>query len=169
MIAIFDAAYGDNRAAAACVLAASWESSAPNAVFYAAGTSVPAYEPGQFYKRELPLLLAAIPDEIFSCAIVDGYVWLGPDKSPGLGAHLHAALAGRIPVIGVAKTEYVSTPASSVFRGRSGRPLFVTAIGIDLDLAADRIRRMHGSGRLPTLIKRADQLARQALEPPKFE
>ncbi len=26
-----------------------------------------------------------------------GYVWLDPEKSPGLGAHLHPALGGGIP------------------------------------------------------------------------
>lgn len=165
MIAILDAAYEGDRAAGACVLASSWEANEPHGEFCATRDEVSAYEPGQFYKRELPLLLAVIPvDTPINCAVVDGYAWLGPDKAPGLGAHLYAALSGHVPVIGVAKTRYVDTPATEVLRGQSQRPLFVTAAGVDLDVAAKRVRQMHGSGRLPTLIKRADLLARSTLE-----
>lgn len=169
MIAIFDAAYGDNSAAAACVLASSWECSAPNAVHTTTTPAALPYRPGEFYQRELPLILEVMPPEPFDYAIIDGYVWLGPDRIPGLGAHLHSALGERIPVVGIAKTQYANTPAKSVVRGLSKRPLFITAIGVDLDMAARLISGMHGSSRLPTLIKHADKMARSALGSPLFD
>jgi deoxyribonuclease V len=108
------------------------------------------------------LILATLPTIAFSFAIIDGYVWLGSERAPGLGTHLYDALGKCTPVIGVAKTRYADTPAAEVLRGMSHRPLFVTSMGVDLDVAARRVREMHGSGRLPTLIKRADILARSA-------
>lgn len=164
MIAIFDAAYAADRAAAACVVAQFWEAGEPLRELSATQGGAAAYEPGQFYKRELPLLLAATPaDMAIEYMVVDGYVWLGPDDQPGLGARFYEALGRRTPVIGVAKTRFAGAPAAEVLRGRSQRPLFVTAIGVERDLAADYVRRMHGPDRLPTLIKRADSLARRVL------
>jgi deoxyinosine 3'endonuclease (endonuclease V) len=51
------------------------------------------YVPGQFYKRELPLLRAVIDNlpSRPSMLIIDGYVWLGATDAPGLGAHLFEA------------------------------------------------------------------------------
>lgn len=122
------------------------------------------YEPGQFYKRELPCLLAVLarlpqPPEL---VIVDGYVWLGGEERPGLGGHLYAALGKRVPVIGVAKSKFLSARlAVAAVRGESAtRPLFVTAAGMDVHLAAEAVRAMHGPNRLPTLLKRVDALCR---------
>jgi deoxyribonuclease V len=50
--------------------------------------------------------------------------------------------------------------AEEVIRGRSKVPLNVTAVGIDAAEAAECIRRMDGRHRIPTLLKRVDQLAR---------
>ena len=55
---------------------------------------VAAYVPGQFYRRELPCLLAVFglvrqPLEII---LIDGYVWLDAQGMPGLGGHLFDAL-----------------------------------------------------------------------------
>ena len=47
-----------------------------------------------------------------------------------------------------------------VLRGDSSRPLFVTAAGMNPHGAAELVRGMHGPHRVPTLLKRADQLAR---------
>jgi len=52
-----------------------------------------------------------------------------------------------------------------VRRGESGSPLFVTAVGIDVALAAQEVRRMHGPYRVPTLLRAVDQLARQSAMP----
>ena len=64
------------------------------------------------------------------------------------------------PVIGVAKTSFVGATATPVIRGASATPLYVTAIGIEQAVAAAQITAMHGPFRIPTLIKRADTLAR---------
>ena len=95
--------------------------------------------------------------------IVDGYVWLGPENRPGLGAHLYEALGKQVPVIGVAKSMFRgATNAEAVLRGRSRRPLYVTAAGMDPVIAAKNIQGMHGPHRIPTLLKRVDQLCRSA-------
>jgi hypothetical protein len=98
--------------------------------------------------------------------IVDGYVWLGPGNRPGLGAHLYKALYEKIPVIGVAKSIYSgATSARPVLRGRSRRPLYVTAAGMDSLVAAEHVRTMHGPHRIPALLKRADELCRSPERP----
>ena len=95
-----------------------------------------------------------------SVIIVDGYVWLDENQI-GLGGHLYNDLGGNVAVIGVAKTKFKThSKIKEVYRGASQTPLFVSAIGIDLDEAAQNIENMHGQFRLPTLLKRADQLCR---------
>jgi deoxyribonuclease V len=70
-----------------------------------------------------------------------------------------------VPVIGVAKTPFrTATHAALVFRGRSARPLYVTAAGMTIADAARLVAAMAGSFRLPDALKRADRLAR-GLEP----
>ena len=59
------------------------------------------------------------------CVVIDGYVWLDEAQKAGLGAHLFAALEGKTPVIGVAKTHFLGAPASEVKRGSAERPLYV--------------------------------------------
>ncbi|MCB9668689.1 MAG: endonuclease V [Alphaproteobacteria bacterium] len=117
------------------------------------------YEPGSFYKRELPLLLAFLHGREVTGVVVDGFVWLGPDR-PGLGLHLHEAL--EVPVIGIAKTGFHEADAVAVpvLRGDSAKPLWVTAVGVDD--AASVVAGMDGPWRIPTLVKRADRLGRDA-------
>jgi deoxyinosine 3'endonuclease (endonuclease V) len=91
--------------------------------------------------------------------VIDGYADLDPAGRPGLGAHAHAAFG--VPVIGVAKTRFrTATHAVEVLRGRSARPLFVTAAGIPTAQAASLVRKMAGPFRLPDALRRADALAR---------
>jgi deoxyribonuclease V len=122
------------------------------------------YQPGQFYRRELPHLLAVLqrlpaPPELL---VIDGFVWLEQD-TPGLGAHLHRALGGATPVVGVAKRPYrKATSATAVLRGTSRAPLWVSAVGYEVSLAAAAVAAMHGEHRIPTLLQRVDRLARDA-------
>ncbi len=122
-----------------------------------------AYEPGAFYRRELPYLKEAVTrlerHHAIDALIIDGHVWLR-NGVPGLGAHLYIALGGRTPVIGVAKSRFAGSDAVAILRGRSKQPLFVTAAGMDGRRASELVRVMHGPHRLPTLLKHADQLAR---------
>jgi deoxyribonuclease V len=76
---------------------------------------------------------------------------------------LYQALAGKVAVIGVAKTQFAGAGAAvEVLRGRSTRPLFVTAVGMSAQRAAEHVRSMHGPDRIPTLLKHVDSLARRA-------
>ena len=60
---------------------------------------VPAYRPGEFYRRELPPLCAVLDDlSGLGLLVVDGYADLDPAGRPGLGAHAHGEFG--IPVIG---------------------------------------------------------------------
>lgn len=167
-IALLDASYGSGDGSgeapsttAACVIAADWRAAAPLRVRVERVPGAAAYEPGAFYQRELPALLAVLRGEepLPDVVVVDGYVYLDADGRPGLGAHLHAAI-GR-PVVGVAKTAFAgSRHAVPVLRGTSAKPLYVTAVGVDPDRAAAEVAAMHGAHRVPTLIRLADQASR---------
>jgi deoxyribonuclease V len=124
--------------------------------------NVADYEPGQFYRRELPCVLAVLSklSRPPSLLMIDGYVWLGNDSKPGMGARLFEELGCAIPVIGIAKTRFRDAAALEICRGNSLSPLFITAAGIDVQLAANHVKNMHGPHRIPTLLKRVDQLCR---------
>ena len=123
------------------------------------------YQPGEFWRRELPPLLAVL-DGIAAPAliVIDGYVDLDPAGRPGLGARIHTELGA--PVIGVAKTFFRgAVHAVPICRGGSARPLFVTAAGIGVADAAGMVEQMAGSHRIPDALRLADRLSR-GLEPP---
>jgi deoxyribonuclease V len=123
-----------------------------------------SYQPGEFYRRELPALRAVLPPSgSLALVVVDGYVDLDAVGRPGLGAHVHAEFG--VPVIGVAKTLFrTAIHAARVLRGRSARPLYVTAAGLSIADAARLVSEMTGPYRLPDALKLADRLAR-GLEP----
>jgi deoxyribonuclease V len=155
-----DVQYHEGHAIAAAVAFQGWSDAVAS---YATTVEVPspaAYEPGAFWKRELPAVLAVLNDLPFApeLVIVDAYVDLGPGR-PGMGRRLHEALG--LPVIGVAKTHFQGAEAIEVSRGGSSRPLYVTSAGLDPSEAAACVRGMHGNNRLPTLLQAADQLARR--------
>lgn len=129
------------------------------------------YQPGSFYLRELPAILkiVEIAEEraAIDVVIVDGYVWLpGDPPRPGLGARLWEVLGEKAAVIGVAKNPVNDTSADDasaalIFRGKSGRPLYVTAAGLSAEEAAGHVRAMAGGHRIPTLLKLVDRLSRE--------
>jgi deoxyribonuclease V len=165
MFACVDVDYREASAVAACVLFHHWTDGDGYAELIEQVAEIQPYKPGQFFRRELPCLLAVLRKvaEPLRTVIVDGYVWLRDEQSPGLGAHLFDALERTIPVIGVAKTRFQGAAAArEVVRGDSRKPLFVTTAGIDLDQAARQIQEMHGTYRIPTLLKRVDQLCRRS-------
>lgn len=158
MIAALDVRYDDAASTgfAGAVVFEHWEDAVAVADYTDTFNGIEPYVPGKFFKRELPCLLAVLKKarEPVGLIIVDGFVSLG-DK-PGLGMHLWEALGRKVPVVGVAKASFRhATPL-----GSSKRPLFVSAVGIDPLVAAESIRTMHGSNRIPTLLKRVDQLTR---------
>lgn len=167
MIACVDVQYDGDAACTGLVLFADWTSSDALSVHTTNSVCQSPYLSGQFYKRELPCIMAAL-DELAqtpNIVIIDGYVWLDRDEQGvnkhGLGAHLFEALKQQISIVGVAKKSFAGSNAVEVFRGASNNPLYVTTAGIDLQDAAACVEKMHGKNRLPTMIKLADKLARQ--------
>lgn len=159
MFCCVDVDYQPTGVTAAAVGFASWADALATIEVVVRSFDAPQpYEPGAFAKRELPFLttvLARMP--ALEAILVDAYVWLAPER-PGMGKVLHDACG--VPVIGVAKTRFDGAVAIEAVRGDSARPLYVTAVGFDAAAAAEHVRAMHGEFRIPTLIKRADALAR---------
>ena len=123
-IACLDAAYSHASASAACVLFSTWSAGTPLRMLTSRQGAPVAYEPGSFYKRELPLLLAVLRkvERLPAIIIVDGYVWLDAHHRPGLGAILHEVLAKRCRSSGWPRPCLV-TPCRGVFRS------FVASVG----------------------------------------
>lgn len=158
MLLVVDAHYRYPGASVAGVGALSWTADVPAFTRAVWVPEVEAYEPGQFYRRELPCLLALLAgvEEHIETVIVDGYTDLG--TGPGLGRRLHDATG--IPVVGVAKSRFRSAPAVEVLRGGSTAPLFVTVAGCGAEDAAKNVRAMAGAHRIPTLLAMADRASR---------
>src|SRR5207302_5376690 len=92
MIAAVDVHYGDDAVVAACVLFADWQDAAAVREIVASHAPDAApYEPGAFYRRELPYLRAILADVGATTIVIDGYAWLGVGR-PGLGGFVHDAL-----------------------------------------------------------------------------
>ncbi len=113
------------------------------------------YESGAFYKRELPCilsLLSKIKLHDNDIIIVDGFVTLNNDGKMGLGGYLFEALDKKIPIIGIAKNNFSSPDDKrrAVLRGESKTPLYLTAMGIDVDDIKIKLKKMHGNYRIPT-------------------
>ena len=124
---------------------------------------VAPYESGQFYKREMPCLLALINqiDEPFDAIIIDGYVFLDGVSKAGLGKYLYDNLANKKPIIGIAKNHFYDIPEDyAVWRGISKHPLYVTSTGIEIKKAKEMISRMDGDNRMPKMVTYVDKLGR---------
>jgi deoxyribonuclease V len=161
MIAAVDVHYRDDATAmTVAVVFSGFTDPAAYRTYTMAISAVESYVPGQFYRRELPCILAILRtiEEEIDIVIVDGYVNLG--KKPGLGQHLYNTFDGKKKVIGVAKKYFKGSDALEVFRGSSRRPLYITAAGIDPSAAAGFINQMQGQYRLPLLLRQADSLSR---------
>ena len=81
MIACVDVDYRDDSAIAACVLFRDWADAVSTAEHVRRIDRVEPYQPGQFYKREMPCLLAVLAEvaEPLETVVVDGYVWLADE------------------------------------------------------------------------------------------
>ena len=163
MIACVDVHYQEEVAWAAGIVFNDWadEKGLTSEVIRLDG--IASYEPGQFYRRELPCLLAVLNRLApVGTVIVDSYVWL-ESGHPGLGARLHESLGRSVAVVGVAKTRFRSAEgALEVYRGTSERPLYVSAMGMTVEDAAEKVKSMHGEFRTPTLLRQVDRLCRDA-------
>jgi deoxyribonuclease V len=163
MIAAVDVHYSTQRTRAAAIVFSDWSDSI---VIREETINLPAeqtagYVPGEFYKRELGpalLVLNQIGLSDVTTIIIDGYVWLAPNR-PGLGSYVHNQVSP-ISVIGVAKRNFQGNTAVTITRGISKKPLWITAEGIDSNTAAVQIQRMHGDNRIPFMLKMVDQISR---------
>ena len=140
----------DGSARAAALLVAEWSDAQPLGEWTRHVDGVEPYLPGEFFRRELPCLLAVLEQVLqvagpLSAVVIDGYVTLDAAGTPGLGAHLYAALGEAVPVIGVAKTAFRGSPhALAVCRGGSRSALYVTAVGMEPGEATRAVQAMAG-------------------------
>ncbi len=170
MLAAIDVQYDTNDCATAGMVAfQNWIDENPLETHQHLVPNCAPYEPGNFYRREMPVILEALAltQQVIQTIIVDGYVDFEIDQ-PGLGRHLHDELDGNMVVIGVAKSRFHDSQyAEEIYRGESQKPLFVTAAGIPNREAGACVQQMAGEFRMPKLLKLADSIARGSHQPTK--
>lgn len=160
MILALDVHYGAQNARAVGGLF-NWNDDVPGELVIVNINEVEDYIPGEFYKRELPCLIKIIEHiglEYIEAIVIDGYVYIDNELSPGLGGRLYEILERRVPVIGVAKTSFLKNKdtVKEITRGESKNPLYISSIGIDLNLAALLVSQMKGNYRMPDILKMVD-------------
>ncbi|REC44380.1 endonuclease V [Chryseobacterium sp. 5_R23647] len=166
MIYAFDTFYYEDFAKTVCIAFEDWNSETESFI-YSENTEISAdYESGAFYKRELPCILSLLKKidlKEGDLIIVDGYITLDNSGKIGLGGYLYESLNKKYPVIGIAKNGFASEDdlRKAVFRGESKTPLFLTAVGIDTNDIKIKVENMYGAYRIPTLLKKLDQLTRE--------
>ena len=166
MILAFDTHYFDNKAKTVCLAFESWANSAKYEIYSEILDNIEDYISGEFYKRELPCILSfykKLNIEYVEAIIIDGFVFLDDFERLGLGGHLYKSLNSKIPVIGVAKTNFatIEKDKRELLRGKSINPLYITAIGIELDKATELINKMDGENRIPATLKKLDTLTKE--------
>lgn len=125
--------------------------------------NVAPYESGQFYKREMPCLLALLEkiDDPYDVIIIDGYVFLDGVSKPGLGKYLYDSLAVKKPIIGIAKNHFYDiTEDYAVWRGISKHPVYVTSVGMAVNKAKSLVASLADQYRIPHIVTAVDQLGR---------
>lgn len=118
---------------------------------------------GELDLRALPCVMQLLREHKLTpeLVLIDGFVHLDGDETPGLGRHLFQALGGTTPVIGISKSNRPGLSAQfEVMREEEAKPLIVTSAGIDIGAAKARLRAMHGRKVVPTLMKLALRLAK---------
>ncbi len=166
MILAFDSYYFEDKAKTVCVHFDDWTAATPIKIEQEIISGIAAYEPGAFYKRELPCILSLLEKidlNNIDLIIVDSFVLLDDEGKWGLGAYLYDILKEQIPVIGVAKTGFHKNKKNvrELLRGKSSKPLYISAVGLDLDNAYSHIKAMHGDYRMPTLLQILDQKTKE--------
>jgi deoxyribonuclease V len=166
MILAFDTYYYEHKAKTVCLAFESWLDDENYNIYTEIVDFTEDYTSGEFFRRELPCILSLllqIPLDNVDAIIVDGFVFLDDNYKLGLGGHLYEKLEHEIPVIGVAKTNFatIDKKKRALLRGASIKPLYITAIGMDLDLATKCVESMSGSFRIPTLLKVLDTFTKE--------
>ncbi len=161
MILAFDTYYFENKAKTVCVSFENWTDEQPTQIYSEVIEGVPDYEPGAFYKRELPCIMSLLKNinlNEVSCIIVDSFVLLNDMGKLGLGGYLYNELDKKTPIIGVAKSGFHENKKNvkELIRGESKKPLYISAIGLELQEAYEMVNAMHGDYRMPTLLQILD-------------
>ncbi len=161
MILAFDTYYFNSQAKTVCLAFETWNAIEPVAIYRETLSGIADYVPGQFYKRELPCILSLLQQidaTAVNAIVVDGYVYLDDEQTPGLGCHLYNAIQQNIPVIGVAKSNFTTLDKLKLplLRGGSANPLYISSVGIEVEKARQYILTMVGPYRIPTLLKTLD-------------
>ena len=156
-----DAYYAGSKAKVVGVLFENFSDEKPIKTISKVVGDVAPYESGSFYKRELPCIVSLLQDldvRDISLIVIDGFVYLDDEGRYGLDGHLYERLERRAQIVGVAKLPFKSSCkfVREICRGRSKRPLFVSAAGTNLDEAAQLVKGMSGEFRLPSLLKILD-------------
>lgn len=160
MLIAFDAHYTNTASKLVAASFNDWTDPVPVEIHVWTSGPAAAYQPGQFYLREMPLIVKALEDfnlETIEAIVVDGYVYLDANGRLGLGGHLFHELDDKVPIIGVAKSYFRDNNAVPVLRGESKKPLYVTAYGMPPEVAAGHIRTMAGNYRMPDMLGAVDQ------------
>jgi deoxyribonuclease V len=153
-----DVQYGDTAHIAGVVFR-RWDDEYAHTIYNTHLVSYEIYEPGKFWKRELPCIqyLLEFVREPITAIIVDAHCWLRQDE-PGMGEHLYRATG--IPVIGIAKNQYCENGvAKPVFRNNTAKPLWVSSSGCDID--PQSVKHLWGPYRIPKMLKLADSQSRK--------
>ncbi len=157
---------GDVSAIAAGIIFNQWDDREAQQEVQVLISGVEEYEPGQFYKRELPCILKLLEslNQLPDIIVIDGYCYLDSSGRAGLGQYLYNTIGGKAIVVGIAKTRFEDIPSDTeLVRGISSqRPLYVTAIGTDITTAKSWVAAMAGEHRIPNLLKQVDRLSRTA-------
>lgn len=156
-----DAYYAGSKAKVVGVLFENFGDEKPIKTISKVVGDVAPYESGSFYKRELPCIVSLLQDldvRDISLIVIDGFVYLDDEGGYGLGGHLYEHLERRVQIVGVAKSPFKGSYklVREICRGGSKRPLFVSAIGMDIDEAARLVKGMSGEFRMPGLLKILD-------------
>ncbi|SFI44077.1 endonuclease V [Nitrosomonas sp. Nm34] len=163
MILAVDVHYDNHNGLVAGVAFKWWTDAEPDERYITRVEQVSDYVPGQFYQRELPGILKLLSEHGLQpeYIVIDSYVYLDGNAKPGLSKHLYDALQGKVKVIGVAKKRFAGISETyALYRGKSKQPLYITSAGEALSAAKWYILSMCGIYRIPTILKKADQLSR---------
>lgn len=165
MILALDVHYREKEAKAVGILF-NWEDTEPKEIIVEYINEVEEYIPGEFYKRELPCLLKIIEKvnlKDLEAIIIDGYIYVDNKRKLGLGGMLWENLDKQIPIIGIAKTSFYSNKETvqEIFRGESKNALYISTINYDIEIAIEKINKMSGSYRIPTLLKELDRITKE--------
>lgn len=153
------------QANAAAVAFDAWEDAEATKTYVSRMPQLEKAVRGELDLRDLPCVMQLLREHTLApeLIVIDGFVHLDADETPGFGQYLFQALGGTIPVVGISKRGQPGLSAQfQVVREEETPPLFVTCTGIDIGAVKVRLRAMHGRKRVPTLMKLAARLAKNA-------